>query len=218
MYFLSLVTIRLCFIFKLNSSERLFTGNDKPAVQRRSALVHALTLVSPPLQSKSNVGKRSGITAVCRSVLYALAPAGLWQYFCLSGSKKASILDCMPNIYRAVMTAVTEEEVVMGGIAEAVRTAAHRASSKKYKRSHPEYDCESFNEAGRTRPSTSDAQPNSPISAISPVPSIDGARELPFRKARPSNLFQSSDELDDSDRDADFEPLPHTPSPQSETY
>ena len=105
----------------------------------------------------------------------------------------ASILDCMPHIYRAVMTAVTAcsqlpKEIVMGGIAEAVRMAAHRASSKKYKISHPGYDCDPLNDAGRTRPSISDAQPNSPSSATSTVPSIEGARELPFRNARQSNL------------------------------
>ena len=50
------------------------------------------------------------------------------------------------------------------------------------------YDCDPLNDAGRTRPSISDAQPNSPSSATSTVPSIERARELPFRNARQSNL------------------------------
>ena len=77
-------------------------------LRRHSAHYDVIVMIKPPVNS-SNI-QASQIIQLCRLILYGLALAELWQYFCsqvFSGSKNASILDCMPHIYRAVMTAVT---------------------------------------------------------------------------------------------------------------
>jgi hypothetical protein len=119
--------------------DEMLTGTDSNSIRRRNALVNSLA------ESVPQEEKRTVINSA-RSCLYALAPGVLWQFFSgqgLSGSKKTSLADALPHIYKALIVSLTlacncTQKNAGTAISEVLKGLYNRRESKSFRDANPQ--------------------------------------------------------------------------------
>lgn len=202
-------------MLQLKKANDRLGGDNTEAKRKRNALVNALIALMPEIDSGETT-----LQAVVRTAMYAMAPVYLWQFFSSqgkSGTTRSSFVTELPNIYKALMTAVASKSKmnknsIVSTIASVVRSCQTRAESRKYRQQHPELfaasaDAESSKrkESSVERRQLSASSDDSLLSSHEATPSNFIVGQSKFGRAHGFSFRESSDSegnfnfVDDSD-------------------
>ena len=117
----------------------MLDGSDANSIRRRNAMVNSLSECVP------HEDKRT-VYSAARACLYALAPGVLWQFFSgqgMSGSKKTSLSDKMPDLYKALIASITmsckcSQRAAVAALSDILKGLWNRKEAKQYREAHPE--------------------------------------------------------------------------------